>query len=452
MNGLTGKVPRGCAVVAAWLLTACSCTPLGIAWALELESVHIDHVAVMENGKHRIWISALDGEGHPLDGLPASAFSVTEDGESMYDVSVEPFDTRYRGVDVAVILDPLVASEIGEPGSEWAERLLAELRPGDRLRLVGTGDGLPTVTVRSRAELESARERLRSLGAPSPPRVFDALFREIKHASHSGRGHVILLVTQAVDRRSNHEALEALVLLRSFTRPAPISVIQWEDAAEADDASRLNRIAQESGGTYRRVGSVDALASALSEAAGRARGAYLLSYSAKHWDGQADQHHLRVGVRQAGAERIGEITFASDDAVVPARPWGVWIAALLLVVLSTLTAAFVFRPRSIARLVIENGAERGCRFEIFETPVTIGAAEGNDILLPEPHVSRNHALLDRRGRLLELIDSNSENGTFVNRDRIPPSVRRLLSPGDTITLGGTISLTYHGPSSMRRRK
>jgi hypothetical protein len=432
-----------------WVGIALAVVCVRTAFASTIESVHIDHVAVTEGGKHRVWISALDAEGNPVQGIEGHAVRVSEDGEGMSEVLVQPFDVSYASVDVTVIVDPVIASEtLGENNSAWTGRLLAMLRPGDRLRLVGAGEGLPTVTVRSESELTSSRDRLRALAVSSPPRVFDALLQEVKRARRSTRGDVILVVTQGADRRSRHEAVEVLALLRSFTRPAPISVFLRDGAEEPGDVSRLNRLTQESGGITRRVQSAEGLAGALPEAVRRARGAYLLSYRPKRWDRDADRHQLRVAVRQAGTQRATETEFATNDVVVTPRAWSVWAAGVAVILLLGFGVAYTFRPRSIARLVIENGAERGCWFEIFEAPITIGAAIGNHILLPEPHVSRNHAMLERRGRFLEVIDQNSENGTFVNRDRVS---RRLLSPGDTITFGGTISLTYHGPGTIRKR-
>jgi pSer/pThr/pTyr-binding forkhead associated (FHA) protein len=66
---------------------------------------------------------------------------------------------------------------------------------------------------------------------------------------------------------------------------------------------------------------------------------------------------------------------------------------------------------------------------------------GNDLVFPEGRVSRNHAVLERRGSAIELSDLNSENGTFVNGDRI---TRRRLAQGDRIRLGGSVELTFEG--------
>jgi pSer/pThr/pTyr-binding forkhead associated (FHA) protein len=92
-------------------------------------------------------------------------------------------------------------------------------------------------------------------------------------------------------------------------------------------------------------------------------------------------------------------------------------------------------------VVVLNGDEKGCSYELFATPVTLGAAVGNDLSFDDDLVSRNHAVFERRGSAVELVDLNSENGTFVNGDRIS---RRRLSKGDRVSLGGAIDLEVAG--------
>ena len=50
-------------------------------------------------------------------------------------------------------------------------------------------------------------------------------------------------------------------------------------------------------------------------------------------------------------------------------------------------------------------------------------------------VSRRHALLTRVGRALFIEDLGSRNGTWLNGQRLPPSQRVSLGPGDTLRLG-----------------
>ena len=70
--------------------------------------------------------------------------------------------------------------------------------------------------------------------------------------------------------------------------------------------------------------------------------------------------------------------------------------------------------------------------------VTIGRRPVSDIFLDDVTVSRDHAILVRRGSEYYLDDCGSLNGTYVNRERIDS---RRLEDGDELQVG-KYKLTY----------
>jgi pSer/pThr/pTyr-binding forkhead associated (FHA) protein len=62
----------------------------------------------------------------------------------------------------------------------------------------------------------------------------------------------------------------------------------------------------------------------------------------------------------------------------------------------------------------------------------IGREAGNDLIIPDPTVSRRHARIVPEGSMLVLYDEGSTNGTFVNEQRI---TRQPLQPGDIVRFG-----------------
>ncbi len=66
---------------------------------------------------------------------------------------------------------------------------------------------------------------------------------------------------------------------------------------------------------------------------------------------------------------------------------------------------------------------------------TIGRVGGNDIILPETGVSRQHARIERSGTRCILVDLGSLNGTFVNNERTEGE--RDLADADVIRIGHT---------------
>ena len=66
--------------------------------------------------------------------------------------------------------------------------------------------------------------------------------------------------------------------------------------------------------------------------------------------------------------------------------------------------------------------------------LTLGRDMNSDIVLPDLHASRNHAMIRCIGQGdYYLIDSGSANGSFINRQRV--AMPKLLKSGDRISIG-----------------
>ena len=84
-------------------------------------------------------------------------------------------------------------------------------------------------------------------------------------------------------------------------------------------------------------------------------------------------------------------------------------------------------------LVIRAGGGRvGESFPLDHDRMTIGRRPDSDVFLDDVTVSRDHALLVRRGGDYYLDDLGSLNGTYVNRHRIES---HRLEDGDELQVG-----------------
>ena len=102
------------------------------------------------------------------------------------------------------------------------------------------------------------------------------------------------------------------------------------------------------------------------------------------------------------------------------------------------------RPRDI-----EGGVTRGYRLLVIGEnqhtahrlprvgDVSIGRSESADIQMPDPLMSRVHAVL-HLGAQLAVSDLGSSNGTIVRGSRIPANEPVPISVGDTIEVGSTV--------------
>jgi FHA domain len=86
-----------------------------------------------------------------------------------------------------------------------------------------------------------------------------------------------------------------------------------------------------------------------------------------------------------------------------------------------------------AALVIRAGGGRaGESFALEGDRLTVGRRPDSDIFLDDVTVSRDHAVLVRRGGEYHLDDCGSLNGTYVNRKRIDS---HRLTDGDELQIG-----------------
>ena len=92
-----------------------------------------------------------------------------------------------------------------------------------------------------------------------------------------------------------------------------------------------------------------------------------------------------------------------------------------------------------AALVIRSGGGRtGESFSLADDRIAVGRRPDSGIFLDDVTVSRDHAVLVRRGADYWLDDCGSLNGTYVNRRRVES---HRLEDGDELQIG-KYKLTY----------
>ncbi len=98
-------------------------------------------------------------------------------------------------------------------------------------------------------------------------------------------------------------------------------------------------------------------------------------------------------------------------------------------------------------LVVDEEGEAPRVLEVATTPFRIGRRAGNDLVLADYGVSRDHSLIEREGDGWRVVDLGAANGTFLNGQRLPPSAPTRLAPGDEIRIGrATLHFSLRPPT------
>lgn len=82
---------------------------------------------------------------------------------------------------------------------------------------------------------------------------------------------------------------------------------------------------------------------------------------------------------------------------------------------------------------LTDGVSAPTKLPVDHFPFGIGRAPDGDLVLPDPRVSRHHAVVDRVDGGFQLRDLGSRNGTLVNGQSVAEAD---LRDGDRVTIGG----------------
>ncbi len=431
---------RGCAwLLASLVLLGALAAP---ARAQTLGGAVVDFVRVDGHGRHEAIVSVIDPDGHPIGELE-HAFGARLDGHEVAGLGAQSMRARFPRVTLTLVVDGTLLGRATLPALQEAIKALGhEMAPNDRIVVLAAGRSL-RARAGTAAGVGELAAGLGELADAAAPQVFDALYQAAHDQARRGEREAgaIVLVTHGADGGSTHTSLEALALARTIDRLTPVTVVFVGDEGTTEVSDRLTRLAEHSSGAISHASSPEDLASALPQLFGRELRRWVLTFDVPGWDAHVANHQLEVVVTRAGETRAAPpLVYATAD--VTARAWWqsawVWILpALLLVGLAAWWLAS--RPRQQCLLVHDGDDQDGVWYEVFRLPVRVGAAEGNDIVFADLHVSRQHAVFERRGRTVELVDLNSENGTLVNAERV---TRRVLADGDRVSLGPDVHLVF----------
>jgi len=88
----------------------------------------------------------------------------------------------------------------------------------------------------------------------------------------------------------------------------------------------------------------------------------------------------------------------------------------------------------VAELFVVNGICGGTVFFLPDVPTVLGRSPECHVQVADPWISSMHALFERRGDQLWVVDLDSRNGTFVDEQRVHEAA---IQPGARLRFGKT---------------
>jgi len=267
--------------------------------------LNVRDTRLLDDGLTELIVS-VTGEARP-DVLSAGAFTVTEQGEAVTDLTVEPLlDSASSEVAVALAID-VSGSMQGEPIDVTlaaASELVTELtQAGVGVQVIAFAATVDVLTgfTTDTAEVVAAVEGLEASGATL---LYDAVVTASESLAASGAQPNLIVFSDGGDNGSEAELADAIAAANAAEVPIVTVALETSDL----DPEALQAMAEATDGRVLSTGDLDELGALFEQVAGDIASQYVLTYTSEEFD--AGTLQLAVSVDADG-------TTAETSFVVP---------------------------------------------------------------------------------------------------------------------------------------
>jgi tight adherence protein B len=314
----------GIVAAAALLAAAALVTPSGAATGVQISPAR--DVAWPKRG---FLLSLPSGQR-----LQRSQVSVTENGQPAYRLSVQPASEAAAAFGTILVIDASDSMR-GQPieGAVRAARAFAARRNvNQRLAVLtfNSTDHLALAFTKSEAKIRDALGRVPRLARGT--HLYDAAANAVAHVQAAGiSGGAVVVLTDGADTGSSVPLDE----LTKLARDAHVRVFTVGLRSRTFRPGPLERLANETGGSYSAAGSAAALAKIFDQLGLKLANEYLITYTSR----VAPGHRVRVDVSVKGLGKANAAYKAPTsapptfDRPVSDRVWQSWVTMLVFAVL-----------------------------------------------------------------------------------------------------------------------
>ena len=379
----------------------------------------------------KMYVSVLDADGNPVLGMSRDTVTLSENGRPVAVDAMQMTGTKvtHEPLSLAIVVDrseSMSGEKIGH-ARESVDRFLSLMQQGDRAALIAFSDSV--------VKLESLTDNiglLRQATAAIRPGGHTALYDAVVAGVASVQGvpgrRAVIVLTDGIANRGSLDIDQAIAA--AAKEYVSVSVIGLGKDVRA---SRLERIAIETGGSYFFTPSAVGLLDIYDTIGNRIRNEYAVTFVTEKraaylrtlWLTLASGQHATRSYFQPQSSLFGA------GRTLPSWAFAVPLASILGLVAVSLRR--VERHYETGHLSLVRGT--GTKKDInINSRVTIGRDERNTLgLFKDSGIDQRHAEVVRESGKYIIEDKGSAAGTYVNKARV--AGRQALQDGDVITMG-----------------
>lgn len=400
-------------------------------------------------------LSVFENNRNIATGLIAENFTRLEvDGESLDVKSAEALFSSGE-IDFIFILGTvkLRANEISEIREKITTEFLSKLDESRHRVAFFTcaGDAKMALPLeKSFSKQKSAVEKLEFDG--DKVMLYDGILSALSYydSLQSDTYPIFLVFTNSGDESSRNSFNTLEKYKRSHGLPQ-IYTLVYDDKKDAQMLEDLKKIADFSGGFFYSADKHDMIYFLFRRAVALIRGQYWLALDNLPTEGElavdvdVDLDGNVLTETHPYSEPSGEKVDIKGKSFF--EKYGLILLIVLLVIILIIIIIIIMKkvsekskaPIGEALLEVKSGGAPQKEYRLRKGVNKIGSANDNDIVLQVEGISGHHAIIEFAGGKYTLVDSDSTNGTYVNRNRID---RRILINNDVISIASVVDFVF----------
>ena len=408
------------------LATSCSAASTGDSGSAQITQFDLSNFPLV-----KVYVSVLDASGKPMHGLTKEAVTLLENNHQVPIEHMQMSDVSgiHEPLTFAIVIDRSgsMAGEKIVRAKESVLRFISLMESGDRASLLAFSDKVSMLDPVT-GDQDVLRKSVLAIQPGGHTALYDAIASGVESVRGSSGRKAVIVLTDGIANRGVLDIDQAIdSSVKGYVSVYTIGL--GKDVR----TQRLERIANETGGSYFFTPAADGLAGIYDTISNRIRNEYVITY----WTEKRAEYLRNVSVVLSSGQQAGRAYFQPKSSLfgaVGTLPlWAFTISLMGLIGLIAMSFRTVENKYQTGHLSLVRG--RGTKKDIdIESAVTIGRDERNMLgLFKDEDIAQHHAAVIKESNRYILEDKGSTAGTFVNKKKV--TGRHVLEDGDIIDVG-----------------